>query len=331
MKRIVCIVGVVLCCVSLAYADEWEGLSLQAKERIQLQARQMSEAGIPEEQAQTMLLMMLRNRFEEQTMIRARRMLMDTAESGLPTRPVMAKAMEGMAKQMKEQKIISAMETVRNRYALSRKLADSLAKDSTVSDTLSQAIADSLAAGMHTEDLGKVLAQLRIQTRQQTHNRAESDELAIQTMQAVRTMARMGADSEEVADTLGRALQNRYTHQEMHQLRHLLASPSQTGSPVETATRHASALGKSGSTALARDVTSEDSRSPGGSGSSGNGGSQGSSGSTGSGGSSAGGGSSGGKGSSGSSGSSGNNGSSGGNGPGGHDSGGNGHGSQGSR
>ncbi|KAB2889059.1 MAG: hypothetical protein F9K32_14190 [Desulfobulbaceae bacterium] len=329
MKRIMCIVGVVLCCASLGYADEWEGLSLQAKERIQLQARQMSEAGIPEEQARTMLLMMLRNRFEEQTMIRARRMLMDTADAGLPTRPVMAKAMEGMAKQMREQKIISAMETVRNRYALSRQLADSLTKDSTVSDTLSQAVADSLAAGMRTEDLEQVRAQLQIQTRQQTRNRAESDELAIQTMQAVRTMARMGASSGEVADTLDRALRNRYTHQEMHQLRHLLASPSQTGSPVETANRHASSLGKGGATDLTRDFTSEDNRSPGGGGS-GNGGSQGSDGSSGSGGAS-GGGSSGGKGSSGSSGSSGNSGSSGGNGPGGHGSGGNGHGSQGSR
>lgn len=330
MKRIVCIVGVVLCCASLGYADEWEGLSLQAKERIQLQARQMSEAGIPEEQARTMLLMMLRNRFEEQTMVRARRMLMETADAGLPTRPVMAKAMEGMAKQMREQKIISAMETVRNRYAISRQLADSLSKDSTVSDTLSQAIADSLAAGMRTEDLEQVRAQLQIQTRQQTRNRAESEELAIQTMQAVRTMARMGASSGEVADTLAHALQNRYTHQEMHQLRHMLASPSQTGSPVETANRHAASLGKGGATDLARDFTSEDSRSPGGSGS-GNGGSPGDGGSTGSGGASAGGGSSGGKGSSGGSGSSGNSGSSGGNGSGGHNSGGNGHGSQGSR
>ena len=312
MKRIMCIVGVVVCCASLSYADEWEGLSLQAKERILLQTREMSGTGIPEEQARTMLILMVRNRFEEQTVIQARRMLMDTAKAGLPTQPVMTKAMEGMAKQMQEQKIISAMETVRNRYALSRQLADSLAEDKVVSDTLSQAIADSLAAGLRTEDLEKVCAQLRVQTRQQTRNRAESEELAIQTMQAVRTMARMGASSGEVADTLAHALQNRYTHQEMHQLRHMLASPSQTGSPVETANRHAASLGKGGATDLARDFTSEDSRSPGGSGS-GNGGSPGSGGSTGSGGASAGGGSSGG------------------NSSGGHNSGGNGHGSQGSR
>ena len=73
--------------------------------------------------------------------------------------------------------------------------------------------------------------QTRAQTRQQARNRAEDDELAVQTMQTARTMARLGVDSSEVADILNQALRNAYTHREMEQLRQQIAIRSTRNRP----------------------------------------------------------------------------------------------------
>ncbi len=74
-----------------------------------------------------------------------------------------------------------------------------------------QAFDRTLAAGMQAEDMDGIMAQLQVQTRQQTRNQAEA--LSLQTMQTARTMARMGIHSTDVSDTLCQALQNQYTHQ----------------------------------------------------------------------------------------------------------------------
>jgi hypothetical protein len=159
---------------------------------------------------------------------------------------------------------------------------------------MTRAIADSMAAGMKAEDIEPVMAQLQVRTRnrQQTRNKAEDNELTVQTMQTVRTMARLGVPPVDVSDTLCQALQNRYTYQEMKQLRHQIAKQAHQTSPQQIASRHAGAIGKGGSGGNA-----------GGSGSgSGAGGSGGGSGGGGSGGGGSGGGGSGGGGSGGGSG-----------------------------
>ena len=294
MKKFACI-AVALCCwtsVTFAFADEWQGLSLQARENVQVQTREMSALGIPEAQAQIMLTLMVRNNFAEQNMVRARQVVMDAARAGLPTEPVMSKAMEGMAKQAGEQQIIAAMETVRNRYAYAEQMARSLATEKKSVEAIRSAIADSLAAGMQTTNLEAVRTQLqaRTQTRQQARDRAEDEALAVQTMQTIRTMARLGVDSSEVADLLNQALRNAYTHREMEQLRQQIATRSSQESPQEITSRHADSIGRSDGEGQAGGT---------GSGSSGSGGSSsgGNSGGSGSDGNGSGGGSSGGSGS----------------------------------
>ncbi len=248
MKKISLIFLVLCCLTSLVFADEPEGLSQQARESVEQQTREMSALGIPDAQAQKMLTQMIQNRFEKQNIVRAQQVVMNTAKADLPTEPVMSKAIEGMAKHAKEQQVIAAMETVRSRYAHANRLAKSLSDDKKSIDTMTKTIADSLAAGMKTEDMEAVVAQLQVQTqsRQQTRNKAEDNELAIQTMQTTRTMARLGVHSSDVSDTLCQALQNRYTHQEMKQMRHQIAKQSHQASARQTASRHAGSIGKGG-------------------------------------------------------------------------------------
>ena len=286
MKKISLIISVLFCLTSLVFADESEGLSQQAMETVEQQTREMSALGIPEAQAQKMLTQMVRNRFQKQNIVRAQQTVMAAAKAGLPTEPVMSKAMEGMAKQAKEQQVIAAMETVRSRYAHANRLAKSLSDDKKSVDTMTTAVADSLAAGMKTEDMQAVMAQLqvRVQSRQQTRNKAEDVELAIQTMQTTRTMARLGVHSSDVSDTLCQALKNRYTHQDMKQLRHQIAKQAHQASAQQIASRHAGSIGKGGNTGPGNS-------SSGGSGSGGSGSGSGGSGSGGGGSGSGGGGS----------------------------------------
>ncbi|MBC2710316.1 MAG: hypothetical protein HGJ94_04750 [Desulfosarcina sp.] len=228
----------------LSYAADGTDLPIQVRDQIETQTREMSAVGVPTDAARNMLTMMHQNRFRAEDIVQAQQVVMNCAKAGLPTEPVMSKAMEGMAKQAKGQSVVSAMEAVRSRHSYGYRMAKALSDDKKSTDTMARAIADSMAARMAVQDMDAIMAQLQIQTRQQTRNQAEN--LSLQTMQTVRTMARMGVHSADVSDTLCQALQNRYTWREMKQLRHQIAKQTHQASPQQIASQHAGAIGKGG-------------------------------------------------------------------------------------
>jgi len=299
MKKIWLVVLMSCLLAGTVLADEPVSLSQQAMQSVQQQSREMSSVGIPEAQAQQMLTQMVQNQFQEQNRIRAQQIVMNAAKTGLPTEPVMSKAMEGMAKQAQEQQVIRAMETVRSRYAYANRLAKTLSEDKANIDNLTHSIADSMAAGMKSRDMDAVVNQLQTQSRQQTatRSRAEADQLEIQTVQTIRTMARMGYDSSKISSTVGQALRNQYTHQQMKQLRTRIAKHAHQELGRLVATQHAGSIGKgsnAGSAGNGSGAGGGSGSGPGGSGSGGSGGGGsggGGSGSGGSGGSGGGGGS----------------------------------------
>ena len=304
MKNLLSIALILCSSTAIAFADEWQGLSEQEQARVKLQTREMSALGVPEIPAQDMLRQMIRNRFQEQNMIRARQLVNDAGKAGLPAEPLMNKAMEGMVKQVGEQQILAAMATVRNRYAYADQMARSLSTDQKSITSIRNTIADSLAAGMQPGDVEAITAQLQTRTRQQSRISGEDDQLRLQTMQTMRTMARLRADPTVIVDTLNLALQNAYTHMEMHQLRRQITTSTSQESIQQIANRHMESLGKNNNFGNDQEKGSGDSGSGGSSSGSGSGGSgSGGSGSSGSssGGSSSGGSSSGGSSSGGSS------------------------------
>jgi hypothetical protein len=228
----------------LSYAADNAELPAQVRDQIETQTREMSAVGVPADAARHMLTKMHHNRFRAESIVRAQQVVMNCAKEGLPTEPVMSKAMEGMAKQAKAQSVVSAMEAVHSRQAFSFQMSRTLSNDPKTVNSMAKAIADSMAAGMTSRDMDQIMAQLQVQTRQQTRNQAE--EMAIQTMQTARTMARLGVQSSDVSDTLCQALQNRYTFQEMKQLRHQIATHALQASPQHIANQHAGSIGKGG-------------------------------------------------------------------------------------
>ena len=208
----------------LSYAADKTDITAQVQAQIETQTRAMSAVGVSSDAARHMLTEMHQNQFKAENISRAQQEVMNCAKLGLPTEPVMSKAMEGMAKQAQENQIIMAMETVHSRYAYSTKMAKSLSKDNKRTTEMAKAIADSLAAGMKNKDLETIATQLQVQSRQKSVNQAENTKLAIQTFLTVRTMARMGAQSSKVSETLTQALENQFTHLDMSKLRQQTAS-----------------------------------------------------------------------------------------------------------
>ena len=314
-----------------AHAAQPQVLAQLEQKSIRQLTQEMGAEGVPEEQAEKMLSLMRQNSYKEQNLVRAQQTVLRAAEENIPTEPVMNKAMEGMAKQVPQEQVIGAMETVRNRYSYAYRLARSLTDDKRVIKPMAETIADCLAAGMTKQEMDKVVAQVRTQTRQQTKNQAA--DLSLQTALTVRSMVRLGASPADTANTVGQALQQQFTAQNMEQLRNRFADETRNTSARQLAHQYAGSIGKSDGSGKNRS-DGKDSGKNGGSGGSGSG--SGDSGSGGSGGSGSGGsgsgsgGSGGGSGSGGSGGSGSGSGDSGSGGSGGSGSGGSGSGSGGS-
>jgi len=245
MKKILMVLLTIFCFASPAIAGDGQALSQQAMADIEQQAREMSTFGVPEAQAKNMLTQMVQSHFESRIMNQARQEVVNAARAGLPTEPMMNKALEGIAKKASPQEVVAAMQAVRGRYAHAHQVARSLSLDTRNIGRMTQAVADSLAAGMKVADLEAVSTQL--QAQQQTQNPAQNEALALQTMQTVRTMAQLGIRSKDVADTVCQALRNQYTERHMEQMRHQVAEQSRQMSRQQMANQFST--GRQGSSA----------------------------------------------------------------------------------
>jgi hypothetical protein len=282
MKKISLTLVLIFGLTLMAWAESDEALTEQAMQSVQQRTEEMSRQGVPKAKAEKMLTQMLLNRFREENIVRAERIVMQNVQDGLPVDPVMSKAMEGMAKRMADDKTLVAMEQVRNRQMFSHQLARKLSNDPKTVTAIADTAYDALTARMQEKDMTRITARLEGWARQKTRN--ESEIMALQTMETVRTMARLGARSPDVSETACQALRHNYTARQMSQIRTNFMAQAQKKDPEPLGKQYAGTIGKSGG------VSSDSGRgtgySGGGSGSSGSSGSSGGSGGSGSSGSS---------------------------------------------
>ncbi|MGD9366140.1 MAG: hypothetical protein PVH87_10605 [Desulfobacteraceae bacterium] len=204
----------------------WADDHVEAQTRTQLneQAQQMVSMGVPYEAAVKM-----QNRFHKQQMVRARNIIQNAIQQGVPVDPVVDKALEGMAKNVSEQQIVRAMEQVRNRFAVAQLEARQITRNRSRQQTMTRTMAHTMAAGMPPEDVSAIAAQIR--SRQRTMAREEYEALAQETCLTARDMARMGVSSQTVKDTVSMALQNGFSATQMNQMRSRFMHQSQNTSP----------------------------------------------------------------------------------------------------
>ena len=83
MKHLIAVLIVLFVSVFPAWADDLQGLSVQDRDRVQREVREMSAVGVPAAQARTMLAAMARNRFSAQSREQARQAVMSAARDGV--------------------------------------------------------------------------------------------------------------------------------------------------------------------------------------------------------------------------------------------------------
>ncbi|GAB6094978.1 hypothetical protein JCM14469_12300 [Desulfatiferula olefinivorans] len=174
-------------------------------------------AGGASDETGRMTVMMEQRRFSEETVMAACKVIEAARHEGLPTKPIMDKALEGMAKQVQERAVVRAMEQVRARYAEAFRYARSFAFSDKKNIEIGHAMAECMSAGLESREMKQVVERLR---RRLENERGEGgQELVEQSVMTIRSMARMGLPSDMTGELIAAALEHQYNARDMRALR----------------------------------------------------------------------------------------------------------------
>ena len=224
----VLIAGGVFLLASTVFADAVEQSLVQIPAPIKDRTRAMIENGIPSEDAIQLVLAMNANRFKEEQILKAQGIVLEAQRRGLPTKPVINKVFEGMAKQVAPERTLQAMEAVSSRYAFAYDQARSITKNTEQAGQLGNMLAESLAAGLKEQDALQIMSQL--QEKSPKMNRDQMDELAAACLAMARDMSRLGVSSDLSSQVISSALSNGLNAASIASMHQSLVAQSQTHS-----------------------------------------------------------------------------------------------------
>jgi hypothetical protein len=242
MRRMIGITAVLLLLGTTAFGADWDSrLPAGTSERVRASAREAIRAGVDPDDVVALTAKMDENRFGERLTIRAHEIVMTAMREKLPLEPIVSKAYEGIARHVAPEMTLQAMETVRSRYATAFQNARSITTEEKPQQTLGRTIAEGMAAGIQQRDMTRMTESLQQQSRQLS--RDQKNELALQSFQTVREMARFGAPSVAVGDVICQALQHQFTAQEMAQMRNSFATEARYGKAESIAQQYGAQIG----------------------------------------------------------------------------------------
>ena len=231
MKKLLIIILGICLCSSLAFGDELDRkLSAIGNEQIRVHTRAMINEGIPIDEAIKMTRLMIQNNYQDQNILRAQKILIDTVKEGLPDKPVMNKAYEGIAKNVQEDRVVEAMEKTRTRYSVAYRHARSITQNPVRVNDIGKTIAEGLTAGIDNKDAHQIMENLQNSTRQMTRNNTEA--FAEEIFLSLRDMARRSVLSKIATDVVCKALEHQYSIEEIKQMRHSFISRSMNFDPT---------------------------------------------------------------------------------------------------
>lgn len=206
---------------SMSFSDEVDdALPAGTPERVKASVRNNVNLGVNNSGLLEMTRSMLNSRFSENQMIEAHKTLMNAKGEDLPVEPLMNKLHEGIAKQIKAEKILQAMEKVRSRYERANRLAGAYTQNKEQARSMTMHIADCMSAGVENADMEKIMERLMVRKQQ---NGGE-DDLEKETLRMTRMMALSRARSKDVTDVVESALKMGYNAKEMNHLGKLFMS-----------------------------------------------------------------------------------------------------------
>lgn len=201
----------------LAVAEEESGVGTSVAEQ-QVMVRQMMTSGLGEDTAKGLVSAMTSAHFnnDESAQIIGQLRLVQKDHDALTA--ITGKIHEGIAKQVAPGVVVRAVVRVRERYALAKVTAQGLSTESR--GELSAIIADGLVSGLGQEELAQI--SQRLQLRAQGGEKKRFVPLALETMMAVRDMARYGVQSTTAMAVTTKALSLGYGADEMRLIRQLI-------------------------------------------------------------------------------------------------------------
>lgn len=234
-KSSLLILGLFFFLPAISFADMLdEELPKDTPLQIKEKARQVIRLGVENKGVIKMTQTMLQNRFSNQEMLDAYEILTEAKKNGLSEDPIMNKLHEGIGKQVKSGNIIMAMKKVQARYKTADDLAQRMTRDREQSRVLTRDIAESMTAGMDSGDVAKIGEMLKARTKEQSGK--GTAELAEQTFKTVKTMARIGIESESAAGVIEDALRHGYDPDKMNKLKNAFIVQARTrANPSELA------------------------------------------------------------------------------------------------
>ncbi len=255
--------GLALCILLLGAGNLWCVQSAEpVSPSLDAGTQALVQAGIDEQDARHMIRLMVQNRFQEETMLKAQALVMNTHRAGLPAEKVMHKAFEGLAKGAGEPQILQAMERVQARYAYAYQQAESLTPEPQRMRRMGDVLAEALSSGVSPDDADRVMDRLRSRTRDTTQDQDRNqdpdkeqdrdrrrlgtpDEVegyARECLLTLRDLSRCGVSSAGASGLVGQAMQHQYTQQEMRTLRQSFLERARFGNPQALARQYASAI-----------------------------------------------------------------------------------------
>ena len=207
---------------------------------VQDRTREMMRAGVSAEDAFQLVRGMHAQAFSEEQMLRAQSVVLEARREELPARPVINKALEGMAKQVPPERILQAMEDVRSRYSFAFGLARPLAARQDQAGRLGNLLAEALAAGLSRQSATDIMARLRERSGQMPPG--EIVELAAASLGMARDMARLGVAPGTASEVVTAALSKGFSAHDVNAMHQSLMSQSQSHSPQAVAQGFAAAV-----------------------------------------------------------------------------------------
>jgi hypothetical protein len=189
-----------------------DGTSAQIKDG----ARQIIELGVKRRHIVKVTKRMIEHNFEDNQIVAAHNVLTGALKKGLPEDPLMDRLKEGIAKGVRPDQIIQAIEKVRVRYETASRYAKRLSDDEDHIEAITEEIAECMAAGIDAGDIDQVAEALKKKSESMKKKKAEAlNKRAIRTM---KTMARSGVQSQDALSVVESAFRSGFDAEDMQGL-----------------------------------------------------------------------------------------------------------------
>ncbi len=232
-KVFVFIFGWAFLLTSPVVADTVDQGLAQLPAAVKDRTREMIQKGMAGEDAVQFIQAMNANRFHEEQILKAQAIVLEAQGRGLPAKPIINKAFEGMAKQVPPERTLQAMGAVSSRYAFGFEQARSITQDTEQIGRLGNMLAEGLAAGLKEQDASHIMGRLQERSTKMNHDQAE--ELAAACLAMARDMSRLGVTSSLSSQVIASALSNGLNTASIAGMHQSMLAQSQTHSAQSVA------------------------------------------------------------------------------------------------